>query len=119
MANRAVMGGWRGRFRGFAVVARRFPIWAKGRGCGRPFGPASDFLFFPILDRLLTPAAGKLLYCLRFSALSSSPSVPLPEPQRTPTINARRRSALPNFPRRPPLNGRLRTIKGAREQRSQ
>ena len=46
------LGGRRCPFRVFAVGARLFPICGKGRRSGRPFGPASDFSFFPILALL-------------------------------------------------------------------
>jgi hypothetical protein len=37
-------GGWPSLFRSFAVGARPFPIFGKGRGSGNPFGPAFNLV---------------------------------------------------------------------------
>ena len=51
----ASCGGCRILFPMLCQGPRLFPVSAKGRGSGPPFGPVSDFFFFPILFFALLP----------------------------------------------------------------
>ena len=44
-----IPGGWPGLFRDFALGARSFPVFGKGRGSGHPFGLAFDLAVVPSL----------------------------------------------------------------------